>query len=302
MSIYDYLTDFSLSAPDFSGRTIHAIAVHIGWLNWGSVGDESMDRLIEYFDAEKIAEFERPGDFYDFVSYRERSFTFIDKRGIRRTEFPNSRIYYVKREEPKPDLVLLSLLEPNHFSEIWAERIVSLMKRIGISRYTVAGSMGSPVPHTRPLRITGRSINHELTQILESLGVRQTLGQQYQGPTSIFNAISMRLTEEAIPAVSLMAHLPSHITLQEPDFTGVYGILKILSRLEDIEMPLEKTRIAGKRQYDRISKEIRHTPGLAELSRQLEDVYDQEENPLEPETIELPPNIQKAIDEAFGRD
>ena len=74
------------------------------------------------------------------------------------------------------------------------------------------------------------------------------------------------------------------------------------SRLEDIDIPLERTRIAGKKQYERISKEVRHSPGLAELSKQLEEIYDQEESPSHEENIELPPSIQQVIDEALGKD
>ena len=302
MNIHEVITDFSVQLPDITDRTVHAIGVHIGWLNWGSVGDESLDRLIEHYDAERIAEFERPGDFYDFVAYRERSFTYIDNKGIRRTEYPNSRAYYVRREPPQADLVLLSLLEPNQFSEIFIDRVVALLEQLGVSRYTVAGAMGSPVPHTRPLRITGRSSDTAISEKLDRLGVRQTLGRQYQGPTSIFNLISAHLTEKNITSVHLMAHMPSHISLQDPDFTGVYGILRILSKLEDIDIPIERTRNAGKKQYERITKEVNRSPELAELSRQLEEIFDQEESPETETSSELPPSIQQVIDEALGRE
>jgi hypothetical protein len=270
------------------------------------VGDECFDRLVEHLDAVKIAEFERPGDFYDFVSYRERSFTYIDDTGIRKTDYPNSTVYYVKRAEPLNDLVLLSLLEPTHFGEIWADRVVSLLKTLSVSRYEVLGAMGSPVPHTRPIRITGRSSDPEIAGKLKGLGVRQTLGRQYQGPTSIFNSISMKLQDEGITSVNLMAHMPSHISLQEPDFSGVYSVLRVIKELEGIDIPLDGLRTKGRRQYERVGREVRHSQSLMELSKQLEEIYDQEEGPAgeeEPsEPVELPPNIQKAIDEALGRE
>ena len=302
MSIHEFLTDFTQDIPETAGREVHAIGVHIGWLNWGSVGDESLEKLIEHYDAEKIAEFVRPGDFYDFVTYRERSFTYIDNKGIRRTEYPNSRVYYARSYDSEHDLLFLSLLEPNHFSEIFIDRVVNLLKKLNISRYVVAGAMGSPVPHTRPIRVTGRSSDSDISTKLKTLGVQQTLGQQYQGPTSIFNTISQKLTDEGITTVNLMAHMPSHISLQEPDFTGVHRMLTILSKLEGINIPLEKTRIAGKKQYDRVSKEVRQSSSLTELSKQLEEIYDQEEGHPEEDTVELPPSIQQAIDEAFGKE
>ncbi|MFC2010398.1 PAC2 family protein [Chloroflexota bacterium] len=302
MNIRDFLTDFKLELPYVRGRTRHAIAIHTGWLNWGNVGDESFDRLVDHFRAEKIAEFERPGDFYNFITYREYSLTYVDNEGIRRTEFPNSRVHFVKRETPLSDLILLNLLEPTQFGEIYVDKVVDLLKKLNVARYQVIGAMGSPVPHTRPIRITGRSSDPEITEKLKQIGVRGTSGGQYRGPTSIFNAISSRLQDEGITTVNLMAHMPSHLALQEPDYNGVYSILNVLSKLEAIEIPLDRIKSKGKRQYEKVNREVNLSQGLITLSKELEDIYDQEEEKTQEDMIQLPPNIQKAIDEAFGRD
>ena len=83
MDISDLMTDFKLNHPDVKRRSVHAIAAHVGWLNWGSVGKEVFNELVEHFDAEKIGELARPGDFYNFISYREYSDTYIDSEGVR---------------------------------------------------------------------------------------------------------------------------------------------------------------------------------------------------------------------------
>lgn len=302
MDITDFLTDFKLQLPDIKGRVIHAISVHIGWLNWGDAGDESFDELVEHFKAQKIGEFERPGDFYNFVAYRDRSRTYIDDEGVRRTEFPNSRVYYVRRTEPLSDLVLFNLLEPTQFGEIYVDRVVALLKRLNVVRYQVIGAMGSPVPHTRPIRITGRSNSPEVTGRLKKIGVHETSGGQYQGPTSIFNNISAKLQSEGITTVSLIAHLPTYFTLQETDYNGVFSILNVVSKLEGIDIPLERLESAGKQQYDTVTKEVHLSQRLTALSKELENIYDQgEEKAKEDEMTQLPPNIQRAIDEAFGK-
>ncbi len=302
MDIHDILTDFKLETPETIDKATHAVSVHIGWLNWSSVGDESFSRLVEHLDARKIAEFERPGDFYNFITYREHSLTYIDEKGIRSTEFPNTRIYYVKRTDPLNDLVLVNLLEPTQFGEIYVDRVIGLLKKLNVVRYQVMGAMGSPVPHTRPIRIIGRSSDPRLSEKLTEMGVRQTLGRQYQGPTSILNSVSARLQDEGITTVNIMANMPSHLSLQEPDYTGVYSVLSVISRLEEIDIPLERLRSAGKRQYDRINKEVSQSQSLLSLSKELEEIYDQDEEKIVDETIQLPPNIQKAIDEALGKE
>ena len=232
MNIHDLLTDFNLELPDDRNKVRHVIAVHIGWLNWGDVGDESFNRLVEHFKAEKIAEFERPGDFYNFISYRERSLSYLDNEGVRRTEFPNSRVYHIKRRAPLSDLVLINLLEPTQFGEVFVDKVVDLLKKLNVARYQVIGAIGSSVPHTRPVRITGRSSDPKIAERLTQIGVRTTSGGQYQGPTSIFNAISSRLQDEGITTVNLMAQMPSHLSLQQPNYNGVYSILNVLSKLE----------------------------------------------------------------------
>lgn len=302
MDIHDYLTDFRLELPKSTGKATHAISVHIGWLNWSNVGDESFSRLVEHLHAEKIAEFKRPGDFYNFITYREHSLTYIDDEGIRSTEFPNTRVYYVKRRTPLNDLVLVSLLEPTQFGEIYVDRVIALMKKLNVVRYQVIGAMGSPVPHTRPIRITGRSSDPELAEELKRMDVRQTLGRQYQGPTSILNSVSAGLQNEGVATVTIMAHMPSHLSLQEPDYTGVYSVLSVISKLEHIDIPLDRIRSAGKRQYDRINREVNQSQSLISLSKELEEIYDRDEEKAEDHTTTLPPNIQKAIDEALGRE
>lgn len=301
MNIGDLLTDFRLQPPDMKGREAHAISVHIGWLNWGDVGDAAFDELVEHLKAQKIGEFERPGDFYNFVSYRDRSRTYIDDEGVRRTKFPNSRVYYARRTEPLSDLILVHLLEPTQFGEIFVDRVVALLKSLNVVRYQVIGAMGSPVPHTRPIRVTGRSNAPEVTKRLREIGVRETVGGQYEGPTSIFNTLSAKLQSEGMATVSLIAHLPTYFTLQEADSNGVFSVLNILSRLEGIEIPLGRLKSKGKRQYDAVPKDMLLSQNLATLLKDLEIIYDQEAEKADDESIELPPNIQKAIDEAFGK-
>ena len=71
--------------------------------------------------------------------------------------------------------------------------------------------------------------------------------------------------------------------------------------MEGIKIPLERLESAGKQQYDTVSKEVHLSQSLAALSKELENIYDQKEEMTEEEMTQLPPNIQKAIDEAFGK-
>ncbi len=300
-NISDFLSDFTVHAPEIQLRDPHVVAVHIGWLNWGSVGDTAFDTLVENLKAVKLAELTRPGDFYDFVTYRDRSHTFIDKKGTRHTEFPNSKIYYARREEQLNDLLLLNLLEPTQFGEIFVDKVIALLKSLHIVRYQVIGAMGSSVPHTRPIIITGRSTDPELTGKLKKFGVRETIAGQYQGPTSIFNNISAQLQNEGVHTVTLLANLPTYFSLEGADGNGVYSILKVLSKLEKIKLPINHFDTLGKRQHDVVTREVNTSEKLADLVHGLESDYDREEveEGQAGTKSELPPSIQKTIDEIF---
>ena len=299
MDISDFITDFDLKLPEIELRSPHVIAVHIGWLNWGSVGDASFDALIDQLKAKKLAAFKRPGDFYDFVTYRDRSRTYVDKKGNRHTEFPNSRAYYVRREEQLHDLILLNLLEPTQFGEVFVDKVVALMNTLDVARYDVIGAMGSSVPHTRPIIVTGRSSDIELTEQLKKMGVRETLATQYQGPTSILNTVSLKLQNEGITTITLLANLPTYFSLEGADCNGISSVLNIVSQLEKIEIPLLHFKALGKQQYDGITREVRISEKLSTLVRGLEIDYDREEaEEKQPGTkTDLPPSIQKAINE-----
>ncbi len=306
MDISDLLTDFKLDLPDVEGRSVHVVSAHLGWLNWGEVGKEVFNELVKHFDAEKIGELARPGDFYNFITYREYSHTHIDSQGVRYAELPNAKVYYVRREEPLSDLVLLYLLEPTQFAEIFVDRVVAMLKKLNVVRYQVVGAMGSPVPHTRPIRVTGRSSSPELTSRLRETGVRATAGGGYRGPTSIFNSISSTLQNEGVTTVSLIAHMPTYLSLEEPDSNGVFSILDIVSELETIDIPLGTIASTGRKQYENVSEEVMRSESVSELTRELEEIYDQEEADSEAETeTRLPPDIQQAIDEniddVFGK-
>ncbi len=93
----------------------------------------------------------------------------------------------------------------------------------------------------------------------------------------------------------------AHFTLEEPDYNGIYSILNVISKLEAIEIPLDRIKAKGKRQYERVNKEVDLSQNLIALLKEMENIYDREEEKTEEEMKPLPPNIQKAIDEAFGK-
>ena len=156
------------------------------WIDVGSAGTLAISRLETRFRAKELGRLVRPGNFFDFTRYRP----VIQSTGrVRQVNIPNTTISYAKRLTGN-DFVFIHLLEPHSQGEAYSNSVWQLLKKLGIRRYLLIGSMSDMVPHTRPLLISGNLGTGSITQVLGSLGVYQS---QYQGPTTICNLITQEV-------------------------------------------------------------------------------------------------------------
>ena len=73
----------------------HALAMLRPWIDVGSVGSLVMTWLENHFAARDMAQFARPGEFFDFTRYRPTTFV---QDGERQLSIPNTIVTYSKRE------------------------------------------------------------------------------------------------------------------------------------------------------------------------------------------------------------
>ena len=72
--------------------------------------------------------------------------------------------------------------------------------------------MYDSVPHTRPLVVSGSN--------LRKSKLIRTSNNKYQGPTSIINLLSEKLSKINIETSNLMVHIPQYIQLDNDYFAS----------------------------------------------------------------------------------
>lgn len=275
----------------------HVFAMIRPWVDVGSVGTLTLNRLERYLGSKELGRLHRPGEFFDFTRYRP-SMRLVDNE--RRVRIPNSIIRYATTENG-PDYLFFHLREPHANSEIYTDSILEVVEKFDVKRYCRLGAMYDAVPHTRPLLVTGSLGSVSQLRSVPNLKLR---GSTYQGPTTIMNLVSDGIDKMEIEAINFMVHLPQYVQLDE-DYNGTARMIEVLSSVySEIPADLAPTR-RGQRQYRELNAAVERNSDLQGLIKQMEDYYDTneaegapaEETTSEEEAVPLSPEIEQFLSE-----
>ena len=164
-------------------RDPHVFAMIRPWVDVGSVGTLTLNRLERFLGSKELGRLHRPGTFFDFTRYRP-NMRFVD--GVRQVKIPNSTIRYATTENG-PDYLFFHLLEPHSNGEDYTDSVLEVVRHFGVKRYCRIGAMYDAVPHTRPLLVTGSLGSVEQKRSVPNFKLQQST---YQGPTTIMNLLS----------------------------------------------------------------------------------------------------------------
>ena len=296
--------DFEFPEPLPKLKDPHVLAVLRPWIDVGNVGTLSLGRLERHLESKEIGSLIKPGRYYDFTRYRPKS---ILKQGVREYSIPSTTISACIREHG-PDLITLHLLEPHLYGEDYTESIIDILKYFGVKRYSMIGAMYDMVPHTRPLLVSGGTVDPANEEEYKLVGVRPS---DYEGPTTITYLISNTLEELSVETRIFVVHLPQYFQVEE-DFTGTARLMEILCTLYGLPSRLADPE-RGRQQYASLQNIVSDTSEVAGLLERLEERYDRENSaetssstPLSPMVEEflqgLGSNIDFESDSGFGID
>ncbi|MEE2948999.1 MAG: PAC2 family protein [Chloroflexota bacterium] len=296
--------DFEFPEPLPKLKDPHVLAVLRPWIDVGNVGTLSLRRLERHLESKEIGSLIKPGRYYDFTRYRPKS---ILKQGVREYSIPSTTISACIREHG-PDLITLHLLEPHLYGEDYTESIIDILKYFGVKRYSMIGAMYDMVPHTRPLLVSGGTVDPANEEEYKLVGVRPS---DYEGPTTITYLISNTLEELSVETRIFVVHLPQYFQVEE-DFTGTARLMEILCTLYGLPSRLADPE-RGRQQYASLQNIVSDTSEVAGLLERLEERYDRENSaetssstPLSPMVEEflqgLGSNIDFESDSGFGID
>ncbi len=247
-------------------REPHVFAMIRPWVDVGSVGTLTLNRLERFMGSKELGKLHRPGTFFDFTRYRP-NMRFVD--GVRQVKIPNSTIRYATTEDG-PDYIFLHLLEPHSNGEDYTDSILEVVRYFGVKRYCRLGAMYDAVPHTRPLLVTGSLGEVEQKRTVPNFKLSQST---YQGPTTIMNLLSEGIEKDEIETINFMVHLPQYVQLEE-DYAGTSRMIEVLSSVYD-NIPTDLAPVRrGQRQYRELNTSVDRNSELKTLIQQMEQYYD----------------------------
>lgn len=257
---------FEINEPVPELKDPHVFAMIRPWVDVGSVGTLTLNRLERFMGSKELGKLHRPGTFFDFTRYRP-NMRFVD--GVRQVKIPNSTIRYATTENG-PDYLFLHLLEPHSNGEDYTDSILEVVRYFGVKRYCRVGAMYDAVPHTRPLLVTGSLGSVEQKRPVPNFKLQQST---YQGPTTIMNLLSEGIERDEIETINFMVHLPQYVQLEE-DYAGTSRMIEVLSSVyENIPPDLAPVR-RGQRQYRELNATVDRNSELKTLIQQMEQYYD----------------------------
>lgn len=257
---------FEIHEPVPSLREPHVFAMVRPWVDVGSVGTLTLNRLERYLGSKELGKVARPGTFFDFTRYRPTMRLVQEQREV---QIPNSIIRYATTEKG-PDYLFFHLLEPHSNGEDYTDSLLEIVKHFGVKRYCRLGAMYDAVPHTRPLLITGSLGSVQQRRAVPHLRLRRST---YQGPTTIMNLLSEGIERSEIESINFMVHLPQYVQLEE-DYAGTSRMIEALSSVYDTIPPDLAPLRRGQRQYRELSASVDRNTELKDLIQQMEAHYD----------------------------
>ena len=285
--------EFELSEPLPQLREPHLIATLTPWIDAGSVGSLSVERLERFMGAEALGGLSRPGKFFDFTRYRPMVYY---EDGQRRMRVPNAELRWATGAG-EHDFIFFHMLEPHSNAEEYIDAVTSVIESLEVKRFCRIGAMYDAVPHTRPLLVMG-TLNGEPLDNVE--GVEGNRRRPYQGPTSIMNMVGDRLNVKGVESMMLMCRLPHYVEL-DADFAGRTKMLQVLSAIYSFP-PEYAASQRDTQQYARVTAEMQRNPKVRSLVERLESDYDarrarrrQSSAPASGDLPPLPPSVEEFL-------
>jgi len=258
------------------------IAAFEGWNDAGEAASATISHLREVWQAELLTELD-PEEYYDYQV--NRPMISVDESGVRQLEWPGTRIYIARVPLFPRDLVLVQGIEPNMKWQQFTRELLGLAAELDVNLVVTVAALLSDSPHTRPVPVTGSTIDAELAA---SLGLEPS---RYEGPTGIVGVIQEACDRFGIPSISLWAAIP-HYVGQPPCPKGTLALVRRIEDILDVPVPLGELVEESRAWEIGVDELAEDDEEVADYVRQLEQARD---------TTDLPEATGEAIAKEFER-
>jgi predicted ATP-grasp superfamily ATP-dependent carboligase len=259
------------------------VAAFAGWNDAAGAASSSLLFLISRWSARRFAHID-PEEFFDFTEARPIIRLGPDLQ--RELEWPSNTFYYHIDHSLSRDVVLLLGIEPHLKWRTFTESVLELARESGVTSVVTLGALLADAVHTRPVPLTGYSMDPLLSGRLASMGMT---GARYQGPTGIVGTLHDACRRSGLPAASLWASVPYYLGTT-PNPKASHTLLSSLNTLLDLRLDLTPLEEEVRSFEQQVTEAVASNPGVAAHIRELEQRIDaaQAEGAEEAETGELP--------------
>ncbi len=243
------------------------ITAFAGWNDAAQAATGSVLFLAERWSAKRFAHID-PEEFFDFTE--TRPIIRLTQEQQRELEWPSNTFYYHIGHSLSRDAMLLLGIEPHLKWRTFTESVLELARQCGVTTVVTLGALLTDAVHTRPVPLTGYSMDALLAHRLASMGMT---GTRYQGPTGIVGTLHDACRRSGLPAASLWASVPYYLGTT-PNPKATHTLLSTLNALLDLHLDLTSLEEQVRAFEQQVTGAIASNPEVAahilELERRID--------------------------------
>jgi proteasome assembly chaperone (PAC2) family protein len=239
-----------------------------GWIDAGQAATGTLRHLVRDLAAARVARID-PEQFFVFT--QERPDVKMREDGGRDIHWPRSEFFACHPWEGRDGLLLFYGPEPHQRWRAYTKAFLDVAERCGVKRIVSIGALLAGAPHTRPIRVTGRSNDATWRSVLESWGIYRR--PTYEGPTGISTILLDAAEHRGISNLGFMGQAPHYLQNGENP-AAVQALLASVARLLHLTLDMSKFAEAIQEFRTQCDREVGRNRATREHVQQLEQQYD----------------------------
>jgi proteasome assembly chaperone (PAC2) family protein len=239
-----------------------------GWIDAGQAATGALRHLVRDLSAARVARID-PEQFFVFT--QERPEVKMRDDGNRDIHWPRSEFFACHPWEGRDGLLLFSGPEPHQRWRSYTKAFLDVAERCGVKRIVSIGALLAGAPHTRPIRVTGRSNDPTWRSVLESWGIYRR--PTYEGPTGISTILLDAAERRGISNLGFMGQAPHYLQNGENP-AAIQALLVSVARLLHLTLNMSKFAEAIQEFRTQCDREVARNRATREHVQQLEQQYD----------------------------
>lgn len=243
-------------------RQPRLVAAFTGWNDAGDAASEAVRHLIASWDATLVAEFDAE-EFTDFGTTRPR--IQLTPERTRVIVWPTVGLW--SASTPGGDVLLMLGPEPSLRWRLFAEQVLGIVERCGVSMVLSLGALLADVAHTRPVQVVGTAADQS---VIDRYDLRRST---YEGPTGIVGVLHDACVGAGVPSASLWAAVPAYAS-QVPSPKASLALVERACEILGTPAPLLGLSDLADGYESRVSRLVQDDSDLIGYISRLEDMSD----------------------------